>query len=188
MIQERPQSPARSLTGCFTSQSQGCLGELQDAAVLFDHRAFVGRPGWVPLQMGARPLPANIVEPREWPHEWQCYASSASEYFRMRSEVVYHACAANQAHLRSHSGPGSSSVLSRGVLQIRSSEWNHNTSALCGLERMRLLQHVAKAKCECFAESDIQGRRQAACRRSGRLRAAAPKRTRARVRRGATCS
>ena len=46
------------------------------------------------------------AEPGEWPHGWQYYASSSSEHTFWKNVVLDQSCAADQAHLRSHSGPG----------------------------------------------------------------------------------
>ena len=85
--------------------------ELRAVATCLDRHGFVGRPGWVDLQMGVRPPPVDESEPGEWAHGWQHCASSASEYHYRKSVVMCQSCPANQAHLRSHSGPGSSQVL-----------------------------------------------------------------------------
>ena len=42
----------------------------------------------------------------EWHHGWQYYASCCSEYHYRETVVLAQSCAADQAHLRSHSGPG----------------------------------------------------------------------------------
>ena len=89
----------------------GCLHELNSAGNALDHHGFVSRPGWIQLSLGARPPPMQAVELGEWPHGWQYYASSASEHHFRRTVVLNQTCAANQAHLRSHSGCGSSQVL-----------------------------------------------------------------------------
>ena len=89
-------------------EAAACLGELRAAATCLDRHGFLGRPGWVDLQMGVRPPPVDESEPGEWAHGWQHYASSASEYHYRKSVVMCQSCPANRAHLRSHSGLGSS--------------------------------------------------------------------------------
>ena len=81
--------------------------------------------------MGVRPPSGNIVEPGEWPHGWQ-----------------YHA---NQAHLHSHSGHGSSFALSGTPTNPEFEVEPHH----CKRGQMRDL--------------DSLGRHRAACPRSGRL-------------------
>ena len=56
----------------------------------------------------ARPPHQHGSEPGEWPHGWQYFASSASEHHFRETVVLAQSCAADQAHLRSHSGAGSS--------------------------------------------------------------------------------
>ena len=89
----------------------GCLGELHNAAGLLDRHGFVGRPDWNSIRVGIRPEGDIHAEPGEWPHGWQYYASSSSEHHFRKNVVLNQSCAADQAHLRSHSGPGASDVL-----------------------------------------------------------------------------
>ena len=184
MIHERLPAVARTITHKLNNEVEGdgCLGELKSAAALLDHHGFVGRPEWEQLQMGVRPPPANIVEPGEWPHGWQYYASSASEHFFRRTVVLSQTGAANQAHLRSHSGHGPSFALSGTPTKPEFRVEPHHFRTLV-LERMKLPLHVAEAKCECGAELDRLGRHRAACPMSGRLRTRAlgPERSLARI-------
>ena len=89
----------------------GCIRELHDMTVELDRQGFVGRPAWVELELGARPPPANVIEPGEWAHGWQYFASSVSEHHFRESIVLRQSCPSHQAHLRSHSVGGSSNVL-----------------------------------------------------------------------------
>ena len=90
----------------------GCLGELRGGATGLDRQGFVGRPEWHSLRMGVRPQRIFQAEPGEWPHGWQYYASSSSEHTFRKNVVLDQSCAADQAHLRSHSGLGASDALS----------------------------------------------------------------------------
>ena len=92
----------------------GCLGELHNAAGLLDRHGFVGRPDWNNIRVGIRPEGDIHAEPGEWLHGWQYYASSSSssEHHFRKNVVLNQSCAADQAHLRSHSGPGASDVFS----------------------------------------------------------------------------
>ena len=54
---------------------EGCLGELQAAATELDQKGF-WRPAWAELHAGRRPPQSETREPGEWPHGWQCWASS----------------------------------------------------------------------------------------------------------------
>ena len=58
-----------------------------------------------------RPRPPEASDPGEWPHGWQYYASSASEHHFRELVVLAQSHASDQAHLRSHSGPGAGAVL-----------------------------------------------------------------------------
>ena len=93
--------------------------------------------------------------------------------------VLDQSCAADQAHLRSHSGPGASDVLSV-CPEYRIEAGLFRTLIL---ERLRLPLQVTEKVCECGTMLDSTGRHRAACNRSGRLkkRALALERTLARV-------
>ena len=103
--------------------------------------------------------------------------------------VLRESCPANQAHLRSHSGVGSSKVLvgCPTKLEFRIAPDLFRTLIL---ERLRLPLLVSEARCECGLSVDGHGRHRAACPHSGRLRtrASAPERTLARVCREAGAS
>ena len=119
------------------------------------------------------PLARVEDEPGEWPHGWQHCASSSSEHSFRKNVVLNQSCAADQAHLRSHSGPGASKALSTcpSKPEFRIEAELFRTIIL---ERLRLPLQVSEARCECGAILD---------RRSGRLKtgALAPERTLARV-------
>ena len=84
------------------------------------------------------------------------------------------ACPSDQAHLRSHSGPGSSGILLGAPMGPEFS---------VVFERLRLPLKVVEARCECGTALNTFGRHRAACSHSGRLkrRAVAPERTLARI-------
>ena len=90
--------------------------------------------------------------------------------------------AADQAHLRSHSGPGASEVL---CFAPTKPEFQRQPDVFRTviLERLRLPLDITTSRCECRGSVDNLGRHRAACPRSGRLRARAviPERTLARV-------
>ena len=174
----------------------GCLGELRNVAGLLDRHGFVGRPGWNSIRVGIRPegvvgrpgwnsirvgiRPEGDIhsEPGEWPHGWQYCASSSSEHHFRKNVVLNQSCAAEQAHVRSHSGPGASDVLcgcpSKPDFRIEAGLFRTII-----LERVRLPLQVAEVLCECGVPLGSRGRHRAACSRSGRLktRALAPERT-----------
>ena len=87
---------------------EGCVRELHDVTVELDRQGFVGRPAWVELDLGARPPPQTSLNLGSGPHGWQYFASSVSEYHFRETTVLRQSCPSHQAHLRSHSGGGSS--------------------------------------------------------------------------------
>ena len=96
--------------------------------------------------------------------------------------VFAQSCPAIQAHIRSHSGPGSSAVLHGAPTTLEFTVEPHLFRTLV-LERLRLPLDVTEARCECGIPLDVFGRHRAACPRSGRLRtrAVGPERTLARI-------
>ena len=162
--------------------SEGCVGELQEAASRLDREGFVMRPDWTALRDGARPPVVMSAEPGEWQHGWQYHASSASEHNFRETMVLSSACPSDQAHLRSHSGPGSSGILLGAPTGPEFSVLPEHFRTLV-LERLRLPLDVVEARCECGTALDTFGRHRAACPHSGRLkrRAVAPERTLARI-------
>ena len=112
MLQARLPQVTANIVGGLVREAplKGCLGELQESALSLDHSGFVGRPEWTALRDGVRPH-EFVAEPGEWQHGWQYFASSSSETHFRKTFVLAQSSAANQAHLRSHSGHGSSGVL-----------------------------------------------------------------------------
>ena len=150
----------------------GCLGELQESASRLDRDGFVFRPSWDMLRRGVRPRPPQIVEPGEWHHGWQYYSSSSSEHQFRETVVLAQSCAADQAHLRSHSGPCASLVLhgSPTAAEFRVKPLLFRTLVL---ERLRLPLSITEARCVCGVPLDCRGQHRAACPRSGLLRSRA---------------
>ena len=179
MIDQRLPVVAANVDHKLTVEEEwgGCLEELRNAAAHLDIDGFIGRPHWHDLRTGIRPGATHGAEPGEWPHGWQYYASSSSEHSFRKNVVLNQSCAADQAHLRSHSGPGASEALS-----VCPSKPEFCMEAglfrTLVLERLRLPLQVSEALCECGIVLDRQGRHRAACARSGRLktRAMAPER------------
>ena len=81
--------------------------------------------------------------------------------------MLNQSCVADQAHLRSHSGPGASEALSTcpSKPEFRIEAELFRTIIL---ERLRLPHQVSEVRCECGAFLDREGRHRAACARSGR--------------------
>ena len=86
--------------------------------------------------------------------------------------VLPQSSAADQAHLRSHSGPGSSSVFHGSPTQFEFQVQPVLFRTLL-LERMRLPLQFTEAQCECGSQLAKLGRHRGACPRSGRLRSRA---------------
>ena len=147
----------------------GCLSELRGVATELDRQGFVGRPEWRSSRMGVRPQGIFQAEPGEWPRGWQYHASSSSEHTFRKNVVLDQSCAADQAHLQSHSGPGASDALSvcPSKPEFRIEAGLFRTLIL---ERLRLPLQVTEKVCECGIALDSTGRHRAACNRSGRLK------------------
>ena len=162
--------------------NQGCIGELRETAVRLDREWFVNKPGWTALKHGQRPEVVEMWEPGEWHHGWQYYASSCSEYPYRETVVLAESCAADQAHLRSHSGPGSANVF-LGCPTGFEFKLQPVVFRTLALERLRLPLQLSEAACVCGTRLDSRGRHRAACPRSGllRIRATPTERTLARV-------
>ena len=153
-------------------RATGCLGELQEATDRLDHEGFVSKPEWTALRDGTRPPQADASEPGEWQHGWQYHASSSSEHHFRKSVVIAQSSVGDQAHLRSHSGPGASAVL-LGCPTSCEFQLQPDTFRVLTLERLRLPIHVTEARCSCGAPLDLLGRHRGACPRSGRLKSRA---------------
>ena len=150
-------------------EAVGCLAELEEATRRLGHEGFVSRPEWTDLRDGARPPQVQSSEPGEWQHGWQYHASSSSEHHYRQSVVLAQSSAADQAHLRSHSGPGASSVL-LGCPSACEFQIQPETFRALTLERLRLPLHVTDAQCECGAPVDHLGRHRGACTHSDHLK------------------
>ena len=81
------------------------------ACARLDRSGFISRPGCPQLRAGERPPPPGSTEPGEWQHGWQYHASFSLECHFRETVVLAQSCSADQAHLRSHSGPGTGEVL-----------------------------------------------------------------------------
>ena len=184
MIHQRLPRVANRITDRLegVAAARGCLTELREVADRLDRQGFVGRPGWGELKLGARPPPVHTVEPGEWAHGWQYHASSVSEYHFRETVVLPQSSASHQAHLRSHSGGGSSNVL-HGCPTSPEFTVEAALFRTLILERWRLPLAVTEGRCECGDRVDSKGCHRAACPHSKRLRtrAVGPERTLARV-------
>ena len=87
-------------------EPKGCLGELRNAVGVLAKHGFVGRPNW--NSTGSPSQGTHTWRTGEWSHGWQ-HASSSPDC--KKNIVLNQLCAAEQAHLRSHSEPEASDVL-----------------------------------------------------------------------------
>ena len=150
-------------------------------------RRVCGRAELVRLEV-PDPPDHQSAEPGEWQHGRQYHASSSSEHHVWKTVVHAQSSAADQAHLRSDSGPCAGQVLI-GCPASPEFEVKPHLFRTIVRERMRL-PLINEARCECGGSIDCRGRHRRACTRSGRLRsrAVSTEKSLARVRRetGAT--
>ena len=137
-------------------------------------------------------LPADGRVASSPPHQFRAWRVAARlAFFTRRPPLEHHfrdtviiaqSDAADQAHVRSHSGPGASDLLcvSPTAPEFRLEPHLFRTLVL---ERLRLPLDVTESRCECGNRVGALGRHRGACPRSGRLRARAvgPERTVARL-------
>ena len=110
-----------------------------------------GDPVWEALKAGAKPPAPEVTEPGEWLHGWRRHASSSSEFHYRETMVLSQSSAADQAHLRSHSGPGAGSLFHGSPTQLEYQVQPVLFRTLL-LERMRLPLQITKARCECGSQ------------------------------------
>ena len=127
-------------------------------------------PSWRALQMGARPDVSTVVEPGDWPHGWQYFASSTREHHFRKNEIIATSSTADRAHLRSRSGAGSSSVL-LGCPTAPEFVLQPFDFRILLLDRLRLPLPIMEQRCEgCGKLLDAQGRHRTSCMLTGRIR------------------
>ena len=148
MIQGRVPQIAGLVVQLLDQDATGCLGELQQATATLDWSGFVGTPNWRSLSARARPPPMSQAEPGEWQHGWQYYASSSLEFHFRETVVLAQSSAADQAHLRSHSGPGANEVLGTAPTKPEFTVEAAVFRTLI-LERLRLPLGITDARCQC---------------------------------------
>ena len=102
----------------------------------------------VELKDGLRPPQPVSSEPGEWQHGWQYHASSSLEHHFMETVIIAQSDAADQAHLRSHGGPGASEVLC-GAPVAPEFKFEPQLFRALVLERLKLPLDVTDASCEC---------------------------------------
>ena len=103
---------------------------------------------------GARLPPPEAADPGEWQHGWQYCASSAFEHHDRENVVLAQSHASDQAHLRSHSGPGAGAVLHGAPtgLEFQVQPLLFRTLVL---ERLRSPLLPTDSTCECGGQNDL---------------------------------
>ena len=104
------------------------------------------------------------AEPGEWQHGWQYCASSSDECHYRETVVLAQSAAADQAHLRSHSGPAASEVLCCAPTEPEF-KMQPGVFRTVILERLRLPLDITNCRCECGGSVDNLGHHRAACPR-----------------------
>ena len=124
------------------------------ASMLLEREGFVSRLSWEELKAGARPPPLLNADSGEWQHGWQCYASFRFRTPLRETVVLDRSCAGDQAHLRSHSGPGVGAVF-------------HGSPTRPEFQVPLLL---TEARCECAGHDIFEGTEPLVHPHSGRLK------------------
>ena len=143
---------AQSVQINWIEETVGCVGSLQHA----DRSGFVGRPSREQLRAGVRPPPDTVAERGEWQHGWQYCASSSLEHHFLETVVVAPSSVANQAHLRSHSGPGASALVC-GAPTGPEFTLQPGVFRTLVLERLRLPLQITESHCEVRGASRPAG-------------------------------
>ena len=150
-----------------------CIAAARQAADTLDAAGMQARPGWEALARGARPAQPNPeeVEPGDWQHGWQYYASDPleqREHTNLLSELRRQG-SAGPARLRSCAGLNSSVWLTvcpaSPAMRLQSSE-------LLTAMRLRLGLEVPQedTRCErCHMPLDARGYHRLTCNRTARL-------------------
>ena len=158
----------------FSYEGRHCLQEVLGAGRLLQAEGFE-QPSWPALAEGARPEQPNPSEldPGEWRHGWQYFASTAREVYHLEHKVKPRCSEAELSLLRSQSGRncarGLTAVPSDPALTLRPAKLN---TVLCRRLRLPVLQ--LGSHCEgCGKRLDCFGDHRCACMKSGRVQARA---------------
>ena len=88
-----------------------CLAALRQSEEVLAREGFAARPSWDELRQGARPEAPASHEAGAWRHGSQYVASAIRETFFRKTSMLAIYCAADCAHLRSHSGCNAGAAL-----------------------------------------------------------------------------
>ena len=158
----------------FSYESRHCLRETLKGGRVLRRESFE-QPTWTALAEGARPEqpePAKL-DPGEWLHGWQYFASTAREVFHLEHRVKPSRSSAELSLLRSQNGRncarGLTAVPADPALTLQPARLN---AVLCRRLRLPILQ--LSSHCEgCGKRLDRFGDHRCACMRSGRVQARA---------------
>ena len=141
---------------------EGCLGELRVAATELDRKVFWWRPSWPELHQGRRPPQTETLEPGEWPHGWQHWASSVFATYHPKNSML--------TDRRSHSGRNAGVVFSHAPTTAECTVPPHLFRVLL-LERLQPPLQLTEATCNgCHERLDPLGRHRAAYERGASTR------------------
>ena len=144
------------------------------AQALLIREGFRECPSWQELWEGARPPQPEATEPGEWAHGWQFHAATAREHHFRSTELFPTISRAQQALLRSQSGPGSGLAFHTAPTAQELYLSPERFRALA-FRRLRWPLPLAEASCEgCGSAIDSYGDHRCACMRSGRVQLRAP--------------
>ena len=169
-----------TLTGGYAAElaerrpRRDCFKEVVQATQRLSAEGFEP-PLWEELAAGRKPPnpEPGDVDPGEWRHGWQYFASSAREAYHLDNRVLPHCTRAEQALLRSHSGRNSARALTA-VPSDKALTFSPERFAVVLRRRLRLPLLLPASHCNgCGQRLDHFGDHLAACMRSGRVQARA---------------
>ena len=151
-----------------------CLNEVQAAAEVLRAEGY-RPPTYEELAAGARPPnpPPNELDPGEWQHGWQYFASSAREKHYLQNTVLPRCSRSEQALMRSQAGRNSARALTA-VPSDESLKLCNERFQFLLCRRLRLPLLLTRRCCDgCGAQLDSYGDHLLACMRTGRVQARA---------------
>ena len=158
----------------YECEDRECLREVLRGARLLKREGFQ-HPSWIAVAEGERPPQPDPKEldPGEWRHGWQYFASTAREEHHLKERVRPHSTQAEKTLLRSQAGRNCARALtavpSDPALTLRPARFN---AILC--RRLRLPLLTLSSHCEgCGKRLDCFGDHLCACMRTGRVQARA---------------
>ena len=172
MISQRNPSIARDIVLALNA-GQGCnipplFRELNECRSTLINEGFSLMPSWEEVLIGTRPPAVVSSEPGEWMHGWQYHAAAAREGFHRINVTMPGATNAQQALLRSQSGPASGAHLTA-IPTSSLTALSPQVFKVLLLRRLRLSLPASSRQCRCGRALDPLGDHRAACPRAGVL-------------------